>query len=131
MSRRDRWTADEIGRVLRLRKYLPLREIAPLYQTNENALKQVLWRHRHGIRKGQADEVEKTRRQVVELAEAGETNAAQIARDVGIPAGRCHKWLRRAGLDREMRDENAREMRRAAMNTERAAMNTVDSLSAM
>lgn len=121
MSRRDRWTADEIERVLKLRKYLTLREIAPLYQTNTNALRQVLWRHRHGIRKGQADEVAKTRRQVVELAEAGETNAAQIARDVGIPTGRCHKWLRRAGLDREMREENAALLRR----------NTVDSLSAM
>lgn len=106
---RDRWTGAEIERVLKMRALgLTLREIAPVFSTNTNALKQVLWRHRHGIRSGQADDVARVRAAVVEAAEGGQVNAREIARQVGVPYHRATRLLRGAGFDREVRELYAR-----------------------
>lgn len=124
MSRhRRRYTSNELDQMVQMRaKGVPWAEIGTAFGTTGAAARQAEKYRRQGKRHGLEDRYRPIREAVIARAEAGEVCATTIARSVGLNVDHCHVILWRAGLDREMRDENAALLRRK---------NTVDSLSAM
>lgn len=107
-----RWTDDEIAAMIRVRKRGGTwQDAGNLFGVSWRCAEAAVRRFRTAPSRGAHAAWAEKRRQAIEAAEAGETNAAKIARAVGLHRVHCHQILARAGLDYEMRCEIAREMR--------------------